>query len=218
MPSLKPSEVYVGVMELFSVFLPGALLAAALVATWGARPLPPGAASLLSSSGAQWVAFAMLSYALGHFMFMLSASIDYPLYDRYRNRRWPRRDDDAYRQATAIRHRFFRTDPTRGDAPMNTFAWCKAILLIQSPAACASVERFEADSKFFRSLIVVLPLFGLFMAIAGEWLALPVAFALSVLSFLRYAERRHKSTEWAYYYTLVLMGVRPGGLTPAGSA
>ena len=65
------------------------------------------------------------------------------------------------------------------------------------------------QTKFFRSLVIVLPLAALLSALHIESLSLARgliagSLALAWLSFLRYAERRHKSTQWAFYYVLVL--------------
>ena len=200
---MKPADVHIGVIEFFSIVLPGALLTAALVAVWSGPP--PMSRLVLSSTAVEWVAFAILAYTLGHFIFLIASVLDHPLYDRYRNWRWPKRPDGAYALALIERNRFFgRPLDFARDVPMNTFVWAKSLLVMHCPVANAAVEHFEADSKFFRSLVIALPLVGAVLAHAGSPLALPTSLALSLLSFVRYAERRNKSTEWAYRYALVL--------------
>jgi hypothetical protein len=198
----KPSEFYIGLMEFFSILLPGALLTAALIVQWEPQG-QEGIARLLAVPGANWIAFALVAYALGHFAYLAAASIDSPLYDRYREWRWPERDDCCYVRATAALKAFFGTAQGK-DVPMNTFAWAKSVLQLKAPAALADVERYEADSKFFRSLIVVLPIAGPLLADTPRVAILP-ALAVALISFLCYAARRHKSTEWAYRYLLVLI-------------
>src|SRR5436190_196070 len=39
---------------------------------------------------------------------------------------------------------------------INSFQWCKALLAKEGPESLTVVQRFEADSKFFRSFVVVL--------------------------------------------------------------
>jgi hypothetical protein len=217
MPEAKPADLYVGVVELFAVLLPGALLMAAIVLV--AAPLVGETFQpLLNSSQAQWVAFGFSSYALGAFVFPIASRLDDRLYDPYRLRQWPREDDHGYVLATALRHSFFG-DPAGadGDIPMNTFAWAKSLLMLHAPSAFGDVQRYEAESKFFRSLIVVLPAVGVLAA--AKWVlvspiqaaaALVLALILARLSFDRYAERRHKSTEWAYRYIIALqVGGKP---------
>jgi ADP-ribose pyrophosphatase YjhB (NUDIX family) len=74
--------------------------------------------------------------------------------------------------------------------------------------ALAAVQRFEADSKFFRSLVVVLLLM--------PWLADPdrlqelliVSVILLPLALWRYMEQRHKATNQAYWSVITLEGRR----------
>ena len=269
MADVKPADVYVGVIELFSVFLPGALLTASLALLF--QPTPEVVAPLLATEGAQWAAFAVAAYALGAFVASGAAEIDGP-YDTYRSRRWPETEGNPYRRATSLRLAFFKAGEKLGepvgaplsdpgdtasktmhpalkaalyllvgvkppetaraalgtparplDQPMNTFTWAKTMLLLRAPAAFAEVQRHEAESKFFRSLILVLPIAGL--AAAVHWalahqyllaaLALAAPWPLARLSFSRYAERRRKSTQWAYNYVISLQLGPPPAQAPA---
>jgi hypothetical protein len=110
-----------------------------------------------------------------------------------------REDSACYALVTRERDAVFSDG---GKPPMNNFAFAKSMLRLKAPAMLADVERYEADSKFFRSLVVAVPL------VTPALLPVPNAvwgaFALAVASFLRYAERRYKGTEWAYRYLLVL--------------
>jgi hypothetical protein len=223
MGDFKPSNLYVGVVELFSVLLPGALLLAAIVLAVD-RYAPHLVSDFVLSEPAQWAAFGLAAYALGALVFPIASGIDAAFYDPYRQGRWPRENDHAYAAATRLRRKFLRrTGDTAGDRPMNTFAWAKSLLLFRAPEAYNDVLRYEAESKFFRSLIVVMPLVGLLAA--ARWadgpplvvVSLPLAgAAISRLSFHRYAERRYKSTEWAYRYAIVLLA--DAGVGPARKA
>lgn len=268
MADVKPADVYVGVIELFSVFLPGALLTGSLALL--AQPDFKAFAPLLDAEEARWVAFAIVAYALGAFVASGAAQIDSP-YDTYRSRRWPETEGNPYRRATSLRLAFFKAGDALGeplelplsdpgeaaskamhpilsaalhvlvgvkpavaarpalgtparplDRPMNTFTWAKIMLLLRAPAAFAEVQRYEAESKFFRSLILVLPIAGLaaglHWALTGELLLAAVAVAapwpLARLSFSRYAERRRKSTQWAYSYVIGLQLAPPPAAGP----
>jgi len=202
MSAPKLGDFYVGVIELFAVLLPGGFLMAALVLV-----VPPSYGAffrpLLTTGAEQSAAFVFCAYALGALIFLPASKLDNLLYDPYRRRKWPKAQDRAYALATALRGRVF-PGPTEADDPMNTFAWCQALLLLHAPAAFTEIQRFEAESKFFRSLIIALPLSGLLAGFRAQWLELPLALILAGLCFLRYAERRHKSTEWAYRYAIAL--------------
>ena len=201
---MKLSDLYVGVIDLFAILLPGALLAGALAVL---IPIPEPLQGLLASEGARWVAFAFAAYALGHFAFLLSAKADDWFYDGYRKKKWPKADDPGklYPMATGLRLAQFPNGANPGDdLPMNTFKWAKTVLMLRAPGALADVQRYEADSKFFRSMMVVLPVIGIIGPLIGIWPLLPLAILFTWFSFRSYAERRYKSTEWAYQYALVL--------------
>ena len=261
MADFKPADLYVGVMEVFTIVLPGALLTGCLVL---AVPVGPEAFSpLLDEAASQWAAFAIAAYGLGAIVFSIAAELD-GLYDEHRRRHWPNRPGDAYDEATALRARYFGVPreqtprvvkiatgwkkvlreavrrlawlpapPAIGpgetqdtDSPMNTFTWAKTLLLARAPAAAADVQRYEAESKFFRSLLVVLPAMGLLAG--GQWLfemrwglaaaAVLLPIALTPLCFRRYAEQRRKSTEWAYSYAISLQNAAPAEAAKTASS
>lgn len=212
----KPNDFQLGVIEVFSILLPGALLVAALLIVFG---LPPDFATFLAAPGAAWIAFGLAAYAAGHIVFYLAASLDDRYYDRYRKRKWPPSRDRAYIAASALRFDALPPpNPWAFDDPMNTFAWAKATLIFRAPAAYADVLRYEADSKFFRSLVVVLPIVGVLLLFRGMVLALPILSGLGYACFFRYAERRYKSTEWAYRYVIVLSAQAVAAAQPEGLA
>jgi hypothetical protein len=70
----KPSDFYIGVVDVFSILLPGAVVSWAGWKWVGEKPefaalVPPGEV-------APWVAFVLAAYALGHIMFMLASFVD----------------------------------------------------------------------------------------------------------------------------------------------
>jgi len=100
--------------------------------------------------------------------------------------------------------------PNVGEQPViNAFQWAKAKLAIGSPGALVEVQRLEADSKFFRSFVVVLLVLLVwtsFIAVQGRiswWIVLTCLLFL-VLSLWRYIERRFKATQQAYWYVLTM--------------
>lgn len=210
----KPGDFYVGVIDFFSILLPGALFAAALISIPGFLAIPPLPQLVEAGPTAQWLAFAVSSYALGHFLFTIASKLDGPLYDPYRRRRWG--DTKCYNAATTERCGFFGTTREAVDDPMNTFKWSKSLLMLLAPHALGDVNRYEADSKFFRSLLIVLPVVAGVLAFHQHiWVAV-TALALTVLAFFCYADRRHKSTEWAYHYAAVLRKLPSGRVRGLG--
>jgi hypothetical protein len=122
-----------------------------------------------------------------------------------------------------------------GKAVISAFQWSKAHLAIKFPAGLAEVQRFEADSKFFRSLVVVLLILAgwFFWKASGptwlwfyhtrslrsfyqlefknnqNWLLFLSCLVLSGLSFVRYVERRFKATQQAYWFVITLENSLP---------
>ena len=84
---------------------------------------------------------------------------------------------------------------------INTFQWCKARLALDQPEALTTVQRLEADSKFFRSFTVALAVVLSLRLLHG--IEALVAAVAMVLAFWRYIEQRMKSTQQAYWFILV---------------
>jgi 8-oxo-dGTP pyrophosphatase MutT (NUDIX family) len=200
--SLEPKTFFVGMVDFFSVLLPGALL------TLFIQEDPH---NFLSSfykglnDVPTWVVFLFIAYVLGHLIFLVGALLDDYLYDPIRNstpereidrltagkdppsaldrflvpvRRilapvsriltpvkrilaaWlvKKESDNALDQAIVIKDYYVNNLGLR--PVINAFQWCKARLALDNRAeAPAVVQRFEADSKFFRSFAVVIIIF-----------------------------------------------------------
>jgi len=235
---------------LFSILLPGALLASAGLLKFG-DGIGLLIAPLLVDRAAGWVAFLLTAYALGAFVFPLASSFDNWVDERQRQARarrlaaeaagetyrlirlpgfslklkWRRGGDHAFTAADRLRlvyfgHRGRRSGPK--NEPFSTFTWAKTMLMLNAPPALAEVQRFEAESKFFRSMVVVAPVAGLLAA--WSWSDHSPSFRLCVvalgllvgaLSFQRYVTRRRKSVEWACAYVVTLQsGPAPKGAAP----
>lgn len=234
--SAEPDKFYIGVVDLFSILLPGAVLAYLVRSEAGSLKswLPPGVTDREFSEPEGWALFLFASYLLGHFVFMVGSWLDDWVYDPLRRatpggtgfqsagplRRkcaawlFKKNADLAVGQASAVRERHLPN--VAGEVAVNTFQWAKARLALQCPAGLQQVQRFEADSKFFRSFVIVALLVAVWLAIRIEdgperWLAPLVVLAVAGLSLLRYIERRFKSTQQAYWYVLVLEST-PGGV------
>lgn len=221
----EPDKFHIGVIDLFSILLPGAALAyhVRLLAEQGrfgiSLPRP-------RSEAEGWAMFLIAAYILGHFIFVFGSRLD-SAYDGVLT--WLRAHQNAasraklrvrlplwvvdrlkidrkfqpLRAAMAIKDLHVGPISSRADT-INAFQWTKCRLALDHPVALAHVQRFEADSKFFRSLFVVLlVLIASFAASAERRLAL-VSLACAVASLWRYADQRFKSTRQAYWYLVTL--------------
>jgi hypothetical protein len=198
--SYKPEDFFVGVIDFFAVLLPGALLSFLMIdfARWHVfgRILPP-----IRNEAQGWVVFAFSSYLLGHFVFLAGSYTD-PLYHQFRRRFVPKEKDRTYLQARKIKETCL--GDSSSEPIMNTFQWAKANAQLRYPAALLEVRRHEADSKFFRSLIVVLAVLVFVLISKAAWIATLICLPLIMLSFARYAEQRWKAAQRAYEYVIAM--------------
>ena len=255
----KPGDFYVGVLDVFSILLPGAIVTWT-VWVWLGQPTYE---FLPQDDSGKWVAFILSAYAIGHIVFMVASEVDrtfltFRRHVLYRIKKDPDLDQNALQAITALRLTslsailIIKRDESGNEKPnedvpskdvaewakkflpvavdpsisemMNSYQWSRAVLRLRAPAALAEVLRFEADSKFFRSLFIVF----VFLA-ACSFVNLPeyeklhfpppiLLVALAALSYWRYAERRQKGIEEAYRSTIVyftITDVRANGASTA---
>lgn len=217
-------------MDFFSILLPGALLTFVVktLTPQNAWPVP----LYQQFNGAKgWVAFLVASYLLGHFAFLLGSWLD-EFYDwlrrrtlnaqieqivrRKKNFRWwvramvwltfKRERNEALDRAGKIKEQsLFRLHAKKS---INNFQWCKALLAIESPESLAVVQRFEADSKFFRCFVVVLLVMIVWSGRTQYWRLAIVGAVLLPLATWRYMEQRFKATNQAYWSVITLAARR----------
>ena len=195
----KPGEFFVGILDFFAILLPGAIATAILAPRFAHLVVGP-LFELPAGDVAHWGAFLACAYFLGHLLFLVGSFID-PLYNRLRERFVPYGNESAYQRARDIRDRFI--DPVEAKA-LNTFQWSLAMLVASSPVAAEDIRRLEADSKFFRSMIVVCLLAAAVLFVEGHALQGWVALLLVPPCFGRYYSRRLKSTTQAYLYVITM--------------
>jgi 8-oxo-dGTP pyrophosphatase MutT (NUDIX family) len=231
--NLEPQKFFVGLMEFFSILLPGALLTYLLMDEVGPVVLGNGKYVQLTGdkAGAESAGvFFVASYLLGHVVFLLGAWWLDEFYDwvrRYtlnsqvrrlarRGRLLPwiarapiwlvfkREGNLAVRSVEELKIKSL--DGLGAKDTVNAFQWSKIWLSKEHPESLATVQRFEADSKFFRSFVVVLLFLAVTWPLHQYWPAkgLAVLFFLFLLALWRYMEQRHKATNQAYWAVLSL--------------
>ena len=162
----KPAEFFIGLVDFFAILLPGGIATGLLLelARVNCELHCFYHQSILSDLPenqywARWVAFAVISYLLGHFIFLVgSASLDniydltYKLVnkDRSETDKLLGRSKMLLKDALAIPEEEVRS----------VYQWTRVYTRLRSPATAVEIDRFEADSKFFRSLTVLLFLAG----------------------------------------------------------
>ncbi|HEY8185490.1 MAG TPA: NUDIX domain-containing protein [Pyrinomonadaceae bacterium] len=230
--NFEPQKFFIGLIDFFAILLPGALLTLLVKDNVGPRLL--GQAEYYKLVGTNgWVAFIFCGYLLGHFIFLIGSwLLDDHVYEPIKNAnygeqinrlakgkrlshlffRWLswgffKKDSElALRQGVRIKDHYL--DPLEASNAINAFQWSKARLTLEQPEAMATVQRFEADSKFFRSLVILCLIIVAFLVPLGlvenrraiAWLFM----ALLPLALWRYKDQRLKATKQAYWYILTL--------------
>ena len=237
--NFEPKNFFIGVIDFFSVLLPGAVLTYVLAVDPQTKVLGEHYKEL-TDGAAGWLAFFFSSYVLGHFIFLIGALLlDDFFYDPIREATrgkeierlaeggaaspaWRRflaqylikKDaDDAQRRVIKIRDHYMQ--PLGPRTGLNAFQWCRARLVLENQGeAFERVLRFEADSKFFRSFAVVIfilvILLGLRITEHKYLIALAGIFCLA-LSLWRFVDQRLKSVNQAYWYVLALEAAAANG-------
>lgn len=195
--SAEPEKFHVGMIDFFSIILPGAILAFHLRVP-AQQYIAPAFYPAPQSDAEGWVIFLVASYVLGHFVFVAGSQLD-RYYDRLREKFVPLGTDTPLKIAGEIRKACLPYDHA-----INTFQWAKCRLALTHPNALAHVNRFEADSKFFRSLFVILIILCASFFHTGAILPALACLVLAGLSLYRYGEQRFKSTRQAYWYLITL--------------
>src|SRR5215831_2189372 len=179
----EPDKFYVGMIDFFSIILPGFVLAFYLNILISNGKIPvPFVASL--SEPERWVVLIVGSYILGHFIFLIGSFLD-RAYDAVREKIVPFEKNLPLKTALDIKNKRL-TELGLNNSAINAFQWAKCRLALEYPGALNHVQRLEADSKFFRSLLVILVILCVIFAQANQgWWAL-VCLLLAIASVWRY--------------------------------
>ncbi|HEX3234162.1 MAG TPA: NUDIX domain-containing protein, partial [Gemmatimonadales bacterium] len=126
--------------------------------------------------------------------------------------------DRAVVQVERIKARALQSVSDEANDAINAFQWSKARLSKDNPEGLAAVQRFEADSKFFRSFVVVLTPLVIVLPFIGRPIPAAVVAALLLPALWRYADQRFKATQQAYWHVITLEVATEPGATRATSS
>ncbi|MGY6520138.1 MAG: hypothetical protein ACXIUD_00295 [Mongoliitalea sp.] len=181
------------ILDILSLFVPGAILVAVLgQIAW----LSDWFHTIGIHEYEGWInvgKFLVLIYILGHFLFSIGSFLDDWVYDRFKDTIWPNKE----LQELIVDYKIYRTGVKSGQV-INAFKWCCSWLLIHQPPLYENMERHMAESKFFRSLVIV-GCIGIivFSYQAVAWLTSLSVF-VTIFSMIRYMTQRKKSVDMAY--------------------
>ena len=192
----KPADFFINVVDFFAVLLPGALFMA--VYSDRLRQSAVGVVSPALLTGAGGVAsFVVGSYLFGHIFFLIGSLADYAY-----NALLPRVVTEAKNQAFKVADDLRKQLTGVTASAFNTYQWCITYLRVRKPSYLEPIERLEADSKFFRTLVPVFLASLWPICNAGHGRLACFVIILAVLSVWRYAERRWKANRLAFWLVI----------------
>jgi hypothetical protein len=219
--NFKPSDFFIGVVDFFSVICPGALITYFLIEQLQLYQIDlAGIFPAITNDTQKGLVFLFATYIAGNLIFPVAALLDKKIYDTIRIKFLTKNADLCYLKATEIREEHLcsgkwineqitsserMNDACKKKAArkkdhekeiMNTYKWCQHFIALKQPTLLSEVKRLEADSKFFRSLVVVFAVMFI-MKIYAPLYAL-CFLGLALLSLYRYADMRYKANERAF--------------------
>jgi Mg2+/citrate symporter len=208
--SYKPSELYLGIADIFVVMLPGMVLTALMAIVWYAGAVWPPERSLGSTD---WAAFLLSSYLAGHLVSALGAFLEDWWNETVRGKGRidkERAKHGALRSAAElVVGRLLPEFQCEKDQVRRMAA---TIVQLQGGAGATQLQRKDADRRLFRNLSVVLALLGAFEVGVLRWTGLgtrtSVVFAVgcaiaALLCYHRYRDQDAKYSRDAYECLIV---------------
>lgn len=231
----KPSDFFVGVVDFFAILLPGGALVYFL------RPFLIDNVPndwLPTTSTQSWMLFLVLAYIVGHLLHALgSFLLDGYVYSKFYLPRFRpsharavrltgdalRNDEDAVNTLLAR----VRLNTEANSTGTNYYDWCLSHIRVARPAGAAEVDRLQADSKFFRSMVFVF-LAAALVSFGATLLSFRPALAvfsigtlaLTIFAIWRFCELRWTATKRVYEQYLLNFEhpiEKPKGDLPKGS-
>jgi hypothetical protein len=205
---MKPGDFLLSALDFFAILLPGAI-ATWLVSQYApadiANYMRPGSGE--ADAALRWTVFLLGSYMFGHFVFMIGSNLD-AIYDLWRRRTKVALSNSTYLAAEQLRDTL--TKQLKG-SEFTPLKWAKSYIQIHSPQARVDIDRLEANSKFFRGMVVISVVLIAHFLLSKRSLPMAAAAALvGMLSFSRFCSERWKMTELSYGTAVVLHETRSG--------
>lgn len=186
---MKPSDLYIGVSELFSILLPGFL-----VLYFGGYFLHSDIVNY-ELTAIYWVLIFSLSYILGHILFAIGS-----FWDEVNNIIGFKGNNKLLEKVTRIREIYGDKDCLA----VNNYQWAKSILSKKNNVGHMEVLRKEADSKLFRSIIIPLILLTMYVWNNVNWIYGLLVAGFVLMVFWRYREQRNKACAITYTHIITL--------------
>ena len=206
----KPSDFFLGVVELYGVLLPGAALAflfsADASSIFNGRILPR-----LNGPAEVGVAFVVASYILGQGLDAIgSLVLDWFTDWSYKDRKL-KASPKLVAEAEKIRRGMLGDNQDM----VSGFRWARTCVALLSPEGTRAVERLEAEAKFFRSLTVLLVIAAIKFAVSGAVVLAVAGLAFGGLALARTAVERWQRNKTTYEFFIATAALRTAETAPA---
>ncbi|HSK74401.1 MAG TPA: hypothetical protein VK892_22060 [Pyrinomonadaceae bacterium] len=204
---MKPSEFLTNIVDFFAVLLPGAIITFVIYQT--ISPESIFSSKIVLTETQSWIAFVLAAYILGSFIFFVGSLLDGKFYNWMRKKpyNWIRykildkeKDNFTYEYAEEYKKEMLK----RNNKSVSNIKWAKANVYLFHPSAAPELHRFEANSKFFRSLSVVFFLLIFIGMIKNLWLLALICLLGFIFSLFCYTDQRYKYTELACIYLIAI--------------
>ena len=182
-------KLKLGILDLLTILVPGGFLLIFI------RPYLQGYIEIIAGSfptlstkdPVLYAGFIAIAYILGGFIYFIASYLDDWIYENVSKVFWPNPALTAY----IIDFKARQTGiPSR--KVINAFKWSCGWLLKHHQPMYDEVERVMAESKFFRSMILVSVIAACIIIRSHPLLSIPL-FILTLFSLVRYLTQRKKS-------------------------
>ena len=194
--NFKPSDFFIGLMELFSIFLPGFITAflfsQSLICAFDVKMKEPGLPT-------EFVFYFVTSYIGGHFIYAAGSL----LFEQTLKLigigviTFSRSDKAMMAKAEQIMNEILNVaigSKNEVTEKIRFTPWANTVIQLKHPESLVGARQYEADSKFFRSFIIV-SLLGFFVSLNQDHAGLLRLFwvFISLFSVCLYFFRKQKT-------------------------
>lgn len=193
--TVKPNDLFFGLKEFLAYIVPGFIFCATLI-NYVQSFIPEYLdITLKEPKGFAWISFMMISYLIGHFLHHICAMTLNPLYEA------------TYLKIKRKKHRDIISATevylkTNWPEHTNYIKVAEAYLRLNRSELFVDLEKHEANSKLFRSL-VLLSVYLCFHSF-NEQIIILLLITVAILSFMKFANERWNYQLKIYQYIHIL--------------
>jgi len=199
--NFNPNNFYIGIIDLFAIFLPGAIVTFSLYYFFQVETEQVLCTFGDNTEFVSVMTFFISSYLFGHIVFRIGSYLDDYIYDPLKKKKLLAKDQRALEQVKDIRRTTYHNSDQDLDV-VNTFEWSYFRVARISNDAISEIDRYLADSKFFRGLIIVMLFEIPFLLNKGFWIVVIISGLVMIFSLFQYFEKRTEATKTLYKYVI----------------